>query len=281
MRRLGVDMLLGRIGGAAFGRPMLGGVLGRVFSAPAVVRAAVVVPLISKLEPHGSGVHQHRFTFDIRLGLGLAAGAAILVGQSEDAKCMPKRKEKATVPEVQLEEVTAAASAASILSAPMATAYPLPQEQMLHAVDATPRSSSKKGRTTSRVHEAFVTDPADSSRCLCQSTENVRGGGVCNENIGKVPQTMWTHLKSRHPLHWARLKDICGDDAASASASTSFTAAPGGGCLLPCSAHVSYKQMVDALSVAPPATLSWAIAALNEAERRKEKEFVEGVMSEQ
>ena len=99
MRRLGADMLLGRIGGAAFGRPMLGGVLGRVFSAPSVVRAAVVVPLISKLEPHGSGVHQHRFTFGIRLGLGLAAGAAILVGQSEDAKCMPKRKGKATVPD--------------------------------------------------------------------------------------------------------------------------------------------------------------------------------------
>ena len=111
MRRLGADMLLGRIGGAAFGRPMLGGVLGRVFSAPSVVRAAVVVPLISKLEPHGSGrAHQHRFTFDIRLGLGLAAGAAILVGQSEDAKCMPKRKGKATVPEVQVEEVTAATS---------------------------------------------------------------------------------------------------------------------------------------------------------------------------
>ena len=118
------DMLLGRIGGATFCHPMLGGVLGRMLSAPAVVRAAaVVVPLVSKLEPHGSGVHH--FMFDVRLGLGLAAGAAMIVGQSEDAQCMPKRKERATVPEMQLEEATAA----SILSAPLAQADPLPQAQ--------------------------------------------------------------------------------------------------------------------------------------------------------
>ena len=157
MRRL--DMLPGRISSAAFGRRLLGGVL----SAPSVVRAAaVVVPLISKLESHGSGVHQHRFTFDIRLGLGLAAGAAMLLGQSDGAECMPsKRKGRATVPEVQAEEVTAA----NILSAPMAPAYPLPQDdpsppqaevQMLIAEDATSRKAARKGVTTSRVYEAFV-----------------------------------------------------------------------------------------------------------------------------
>ena len=118
------------------------------------------------------------FTFDVRLGLGLAAeSAAMLLGQSEDANCMPKRKERATVPEVQLEEITAA----SILSAPMAQAHPLPQGevQMCHAVDATPPSSSKKCRATSRVYEAFKQDPTDNSRYICQSTEDVIGGARC------------------------------------------------------------------------------------------------------
>ena len=40
--------------------------------------------------------------------------------------------------------------------------------------------------------------------------------------------------------------------------------------------HVSYKQMVDALSNAPPATLSWAIVALEEAEKRNEERFDRG-----
>ena len=145
---------------------------------------------------------------------------------------------------------------------------------MLVAEDATPRStSSKKGVTTSRVYEAFVTDPTDSNRCLCQSTENVIGGGTCNENVGKVVQTMWSHLKAKHPQHWRTLKGC----AASTSVSSS---APEGGCVLACSAHVSYKQMVDALSIAPPATVSWAIAALEEAERRNEELFAERVLGE-
>ena len=102
-------VLLGSHRRCCFLLPMLAGVLGRVLSTPSVVRAvAFVVPLVRKLKPHRCGV-QHHSSFDIRLGLGLTAGAATLLGQSEDARCMPKRKERATVPAAP----TAASSLAS------------------------------------------------------------------------------------------------------------------------------------------------------------------------
>ena len=88
---------------------------------------------------------------------------------------MPKRKQRATVPEVeavQMSEEELAAAMPSLMRLPVALAHP--------------QESQSSSRKTSRVHEAFTTDPTDSSRCLCQSTENVVGGGVCNENIGKV-----------------------------------------------------------------------------------------------
>jgi hypothetical protein len=141
---------------------------------------------------------------------------------------------------------------------------------------AHPQESQSSSRKTSRVHEAFTTDPTDSSRCLCQSTENVVGGGVCNENIGKVPQTMWYHLKWKHPQLWETLKGFGGSAASGTSASTG---APQGGCLLACSAHVSYKQMVDALCYAPPESLSWAIVALEEAKTRREAQFADTALS--
>ena len=174
-----------------------------------------------------------------------------------------KRKERAAAPEVeavQMSEEDLAAAMPSLVRVPVAIAQPEQESQ----------SSSRKGVTTSRVHEAFLTDPTNSSRCLCQSTENVVGGGVCNENVGKVVQTMWSHLKAKHPQHWEMLKGFGGNDAAGTSASKS---APEGGCSLACSAHISYKQMVEALSNAPPPALSWAIVALEEAEKRNEERF--------
>ena len=85
---------------------------------------------------------------------------------------------------------------------------------------------------------------------------------------------MWTHLKAKHPLHWQMLKGFAAGPSVSRSAQEA-------GCSLACSAHVSYKQMVDALSVAPPATLSWAIAALEEAERRNVDRFADSVLREE
>ena len=85
---------------------------------------------------------------------------------------------------------------------------------------------------------------------------------------------MWTHLKAKHPLHWQMLKGIPLSKSVSRSA-------PEGGCSLTCSAHVSYMQMANALSNAPPATLSWAIVALQEAERRNVDQFAESVLRDE
>ena len=62
-----------RIGGAAFCRSLIGGVLDRGLAAPALVRAAsVALPVVSNLEPHGSGA---RLPHDLRLALGIGVGA--------------------------------------------------------------------------------------------------------------------------------------------------------------------------------------------------------------
>ena len=150
-------------------------------------------------------------------------------------------------------------------------AHPLPQGevQMCHAADATPPSSSKKGRATSRVYEAFKQDPTDNSRYICQSTEDVVGGGVCNDSCVHSTSTMWTHLKAKHPLHWQTLKGFHDPDD-----DIRISKISEGGCTIAsCSAHVSYKQMVKALSQAPPETLTWAIEELTQAERRQMEMF--------
>jgi hypothetical protein len=89
-------MLLARLGCAAFHGPMLGRVLARGLSTPSTAHAAaVVVPLVSKLEPYDAGGR----SYGARLGLGMATAGALLLAQPDDAvaDCMPpaKRKQKA------------------------------------------------------------------------------------------------------------------------------------------------------------------------------------------
>ena len=151
-------MLLARIGGAAFHGPMLGRMLSRGLLTVSTAAAAVVVPLVSKLELCESGVLR---LLGARFGLGMAIAGAVLTAQPDEADCMPpsKRKERATVPEVpavMMSEEELAAAMPSLIRVPVAIAQP--QE---------PQSSSKKGVTKSRVYEAYVPDPTDSSRCLC------------------------------------------------------------------------------------------------------------------
>ena len=157
----------------------------------------------------------------------------------------------------------------------------------VQAEDATEADEAGSGKRSvskrSRVHEAFAADPADAARCICQSNELLRGGGgICGEKLGsKYPQTLWTHLKGKHPRTHEALKgtasasqwigstgssgDAGSNGAASSSNSSSFE---GGSAVFPC--VVTYRQMVDALCRAPPDVIGEAISALEQAKGRAE-----------
>ena len=91
MLRLGT-----RLGLAAHGRKLIGGVLNRGLAAPALVHAAfVTVPWISTAldRPHSIPGCS---AIDLRAALGLAVGIGVLVAQPDAAECAPvKRKKKA------------------------------------------------------------------------------------------------------------------------------------------------------------------------------------------
>ena len=254
-----------RIYGAAFRWPLVSTVLGRAHTvaARALVHTSPVIPALS--------VSVTRLGSRLRLTLGLAVGAGVLVQPT--ANCTPKKRKA-------VEVVPTFATEAEANQLPIAVATP-----MLHAVDATERGPrTDSGRKTSRVYEAFGRDSADSSICICQSIENTADGSVCGQRIADYTSSLWTHLKGRHPVLWAKLKGIGSDGSASASgdpvtASSASQAALEASAKLSCVVPVSYKQMVEALSAAPPDTLTEAIEALEEARMRRIQETSEGFLA--
>ena len=94
------------------------------------------------------------------------------------------------------------------------------------------------------------------------------GRTMCGENIATYPQSMWNHLRAKHPQHYAALKGKgSGDQWLGDPGSVSGSAVQqleNGSASFSC--VVSYQQMVDALCRAPPEAIAHAIAALQEAQ---------------
>ena len=112
---------------------------------------------------------------------------------------------------------------------------------------------------------------------LCQSRENTVGGRICGTPIADYTQSLWTHLKSKHPQLWKELKGLntdSGDAPTSAQPSELQSSTT-----LVCAVSVSYQQMVDTLSAAPPDTLTQAIEALEDARTRRIRETAESFVS--
>ena len=91
-------------------------------------------------------------------------------------------------------------------------------------------------------------------------------------NLATFTSSLWTHLKAKHPrLHKALKSKDCGakwlsdSDAGPSLASTSESELRGSATFL---CEVSYKQMVDALCLAPSETIADAIEALQQAQER-------------
>ena len=86
-----------RIGGVAFGRPLISSLLGSGFAAPALVRASLIVPSLANLQ-HAEPTSRCRLpNSNLRVALlGLVAGAVL--SQPDAAECMPPSKRKAKAP---------------------------------------------------------------------------------------------------------------------------------------------------------------------------------------
>ena len=80
-------------------------------------------------------------------------------------------------------------------------------------VQAVEVKSAEKSKKTSRVYEAFITDPTDSNFYLCQSKENMPGGCVCGERMASYTQSLWLHLQYKHKRTWQDLKGLLAEGA--------------------------------------------------------------------
>jgi hypothetical protein len=87
-----------RIGGVAFGRPLIGSVLGSGFAAPALVRASLIAPSLASLQ-HAEPTTRCQPGSKLRVALlgGLVAGAGVLL-QPNAAECMPKKRKAPAAP---------------------------------------------------------------------------------------------------------------------------------------------------------------------------------------
>ena len=75
---------------AAFGRPLINTALSRGLVPPIIVHAAAITsPIFSAVQQAESPFNGAK---DLKVALGLAAGAGLLLGDVEQAECMPKRK---------------------------------------------------------------------------------------------------------------------------------------------------------------------------------------------
>ena len=67
-------------------------------------------------------------------------------------------------------------------------------------------------KKSSRCYEAFQnSDKPGYGTCI--ATEGVAGGCMCGEEIKLYTQSLWTHLKSKHPRLWQELKGLLGAGA--------------------------------------------------------------------
>ena len=252
-----------RVYGAAFRCPLVSTVLGRVHTVAA--RALVhTSQVISSFEKH---VSITRLGSRVCLTLGLAVGAGVL--DQPTASCTPKKRKAVSRwrrPSPQRQRQTS---------------YQ-PQWQrccirrMPQSESPRPTTGGKRRESTKpTVYEAYGRDSTDSSVCICQSTENTVDGAVCGQPIADFNASLWTHLKLRHPVLWATLKGIGSDGSGSGDPVTASSTTQGaleGSAKLSCVALVSYKKMVEALSAAPPETLTEAIEALEVARARRIQE---------
>lgn len=125
------------------------------------------------------------------------------------------------------------------------------------AQDATPNEpAQRKARKRSRVHEVYETDPTDTTYSICQCLAST--GRVCKARIRHCngPSALGSHLKKKHPSIYASLvSDKEGDIAVAEATATSSAQL---------TLNVSYEQMINALSSAPPQIVSFAIESLQQ-----------------